>query len=489
MERLYKELENYGKSDFYPFHMPGHKRNQACMEGDFPIDRDITEIDGFDDLHHSEGILLEAQNALSRMYGTRKSFFSVNGSTAGLLTAISAAVKKGGQILVARNCHKAVYHAIYLRELIPTYIYPHSDNDLGINGAISVSRVERCLEENPEIEAVLITSPTYDGVVSDVQKIAETAHRHGVPLIVDEAHGAHFRFSEYFPVSAVDLGADVVIQSFHKTLPAMTQTAVLHLCSDRVSESLIHRFFGIYETSSPSYILMSSLDACVAKLEKDSHKMFAEFTDNLEAARETLGKCKYIRLIPTEENLKEAQEKREIFDYDRSKLLLSTKNSTLNGPKLSGILRKRYHIEVEMTTENYVLALAAVGDTKEGFQRLCKAVEEIDRLEAAKMESKSSSYKNSSYKSSSMKQMMSIAQAMDAPSQLCILEESVGKISAEFVYLYPPGIPIIVPGEQITGLFIRNVRRYMEQGLNLHGLCGENDEKINVVREQALEPV
>ena len=150
MRRLYKELENYGKSDFYPFHMPGHKRNKACIEGDFPIERDITEIDGFDDLHHSEGILLEAQNALSRMYGTRKSFFSVNGSTAGILTAISASVKKGGQILVARNCHKAVYHAIYLRELVPTYIYPQSDNDLGINGSISVSRVERYLEENSQ---------------------------------------------------------------------------------------------------------------------------------------------------------------------------------------------------------------------------------------------------------------------------------------------------------------------------------------------------
>ena len=230
MRRLYKELENYGKSDFYPFHMASDVYKRQCIEGDFPIERDITEIDGFDDLHHSEGILLEAQNALSRMYGTRKSFFSVNGSTAGILTAISASVKKGGQILVARNCHKAVYHAIYLRELVPTYIYPQSDNDLGINGSISVSRVERYLEENPKIEAVLITSPTYDGVVSDVRQIAEAVHKYGIPLIVDEAHGAHFRFSDYFPVSAADLGADVVIQSFHKTLPAMTQTlSLIHI--------------------------------------------------------------------------------------------------------------------------------------------------------------------------------------------------------------------------------------------------------------------
>ena len=212
--------------------MPGHKRNRASSADDFLFERDITEISGFDNLHHAEGILKEAQEYAAQIYGTKKCFFSVNGSTAALLAAVSASVNKGGKILVARNCHKAVYHAIYLRELVPTYIYPQSDNDLGINGSISVSRVERYLEENPKIEAVLITSPTYDGVVSDVRKIAETAHKHGIPLIVDEAHGAHFRFSDYFPVSAADLGADVVIQSFHKTLPAMTQTAVLHLCSD-----------------------------------------------------------------------------------------------------------------------------------------------------------------------------------------------------------------------------------------------------------------
>lgn len=184
--------------------------------------------------------------------------------------------------------------------------------------------MERCLEENPDIEAVLITSPTYDGVVSDVRRIADVAHSYGIPLIVDEAHGAHFRFSDYFPASAVDLGADVVIQSFHKTLPAMTQTAVLHLCSDRVSEKLICRFLGIYETSSPSYILMSSLDACVAKLEKDSGRMFDEFAENLETARKQLSNCEYIRLFqaPDEKSgEKDAQDRTEIFAYDRSKLI------------------------------------------------------------------------------------------------------------------------------------------------------------------------
>ena len=216
MERLYKKLESYGQSDYYPFHMPGHKRNRASSADDFLFERDITEISGFDNLHHAEGILKEAQEYAAQIYGTKKCFFSVNGSTAALLAAVSASVNKGGKILVARNCHKAVYHALYLRELQPVYIYPHEDQRLGINGGISPERVERYLEENTDVQALLLTSPTYDGVVSDIKTIAEVVHRHKIPLIVDEAHGAHFHYSKYFPVSAADLGADIVIQSFHK---------------------------------------------------------------------------------------------------------------------------------------------------------------------------------------------------------------------------------------------------------------------------------
>ena len=315
MERLYKKLESYGKSDYYPFHMPGHKRNKASSAGNFPFERDITEISGFDNLHHAEGILKEAQENAAQIYGTKKCFFSVNGSTAALLAAVSASVNKGGKILVARNCHKAVYHALYLRDLQPVYVYPHEDKRLGINGGISARSVERYLEENQDVQAVLLTSPTYDGVVSDIKEIAEVVHRHEIPLIVDEAHGAHFRFSEYFPVSAAELGADVVVQSFHKTLPSMTQTAVLHVCSDMVDVGKIKRFMGIYQTSSPSYILMASMDACMDKLQKDGKQMFREFTYNLEKARQRLSKCEKIKLI--EASMLQGT---GIYDYDRSKL-------------------------------------------------------------------------------------------------------------------------------------------------------------------------
>ena len=235
----------------------------------------------------------------------------------------------------------------------------------------------------------------------------------------------HTSVSEYFPESAVDLGADVVIQSFHKTLPARTQTAVLHLCSDRVRENLIKRFLGIYQTSSPSYILMSSLDACVDKKWKRTAKAFQEFTENLEAARERLSKCQCIHLVPSVEDTQIMLEEKRVFDYDRSKIIFEYYQQHHKWPELCRILREEFHLETEMTTENYVLAMAAVGRYKEGFTRLCQAVEEIDKREKKKISQKmkaeatlESEKKNR--KNTVLKQIMTISNAMDAPCQISL---------------------------------------------------------------------
>lgn len=483
MERLYRALEIYSQEDYYPFHMPGHKRNPDTVNTDLPFDRDITEIEGFDNLHHPEGILKKAQETAANVYGTKECYYSVNGSTAALLAAVSAAVPRKGQILVARNCHKAVYHALYLRNLIPTYVYPQMDQKWWINGGISPDKVERALAENPEIKAVLLTSPTYDGVVSDIEKIAEIVHRYEISLIVDEAHGAHFHFSNYFPTSAAELGADLVIQSFHKTLPSMTQTAVLHNCSDRVDSRLIRRFMGIYQSSSPSYILMASMDACMEKMSSDGNEMFREFTKILEKTRRRLSECKYIRLVSPEIGTA------GVFDYDRSKLLFSTRYASMTGSELAQILLEKYHIQVEMETEHYVLALAAVGDSEEGFERLCQAIEEIDQEETQKKKEKREAEEPKARRTAytSLSQFMSITEAMESESEIRKLEESVGRISAEFGYLYPPGIPLIVPGEQITGQFIRNMRIYMEEGLYLQGLEDYTNETIRVVAQNTTK--
>lgn len=225
MGELFDKLANYGNSGIYPFHMPGHKRQKTVDFNPYKID--ITEIEGFDNLHHAEGVLLEAQKKAEKLYGSEESHFLINGSTAGILSAVSACAKK--TVLIARNCHKAVYHAALIRNLDVYYVYPEIQEEFMLNGGINPADVERSLEEHPEIEAVVITSPTYDGIVSDVKRIAEIAHAYGKPLIVDEAHGAHFGFSKYFPENSVHLGADIVIHSLHKTLPSYTQTALIHI--------------------------------------------------------------------------------------------------------------------------------------------------------------------------------------------------------------------------------------------------------------------
>ena len=262
----------------------------------------------------------------------------------------------------------------------------------------------------------------------------------------------------------------------------MTQTAVLHNCSDRVDSRLIRRFMGIYQTSSPSYILMASIDACMDTMAAEGKQMFRDFTRILEQTRKRLSVCKYIRLVDP------VKGKNGVFDYDRSKLVFSTRASLLSGSDLYHILLDRYHIQMEMESENYALAIAAVGDREEGFERLCQAIEELDQEQADLIKAGIPAEENKKLDTRSMHfvltQMMSMADAMEAPAEKCPLEESIGRISAEFAYLYPPGIPLITPGEQITGQFIRNMRIYMDKGLYLQGLEDYTNKTILVVEQQ-----
>ena len=246
MERLYDKLKAYSESDFYAFHMPGHKRNKTLLGIELPYDLDITEIDGFDDLHHADGILKEEQERAARVFGAEESHFLVNGSTAGILRAVMGCTHRGDKILVARHCHKSIYHAIYMNGLVPRYVYPEFDISMHMNGEISKEDVAKALAAEPDIKAVVIVSPNYDGVVSDVKGIAEVAHSYRIPLIVDEAHGAHFHFSNYFPVSAADLGADLVIHSGTKFLGGHNDTLAGFLCS--ADEETAKKIRYIYKT-------------------------------------------------------------------------------------------------------------------------------------------------------------------------------------------------------------------------------------------------
>jgi arginine/lysine/ornithine decarboxylase len=299
MYDLLMQLKDYTSDDYVPLHMPGSKRNTELFSMGNPYGIDITEIDGFDNLHNAQGILKKGMIRAARLFGAEETLYLVNGSSAGIMAAICGATKKNDTVLVARNCHISVYNAIYLNELKPIYIYPQeiidkSGKSTGIYGKVSPQEIEKKLERNKEITAVVVTSPTYEGVVSDIEKIAQTVHRHNAVLIVDEAHGAHFPFSSAFPQTAVKCGADVVIQSIHKTLPAFTQTALLHLNGDRIDRERVKRYWNIYQTTSPSYILMAGIENCMTILENDGAKLFETYIERLRLLRENIESLKNI---------------------------------------------------------------------------------------------------------------------------------------------------------------------------------------------------
>ena len=477
---LYAKLQAYGRSDFYGFHMPGHKR-QMLYPFEDPFGIDITEIDGFDNLHHAEGILKEAQERAAMLYGSSETHFLVNGSTAGLLSAIAGCTTRGGKIIMARNCHKAVYHAAFLNDLEVIYWMPRMDPVNGVNCGLPVDNLKKLLKENPDTQAIVMTSPTYDGVVSNVDKVVEIVHKCGIPLIVDEAHGAHFGFDPRFPKNSVGKGADVVIHSLHKTLPSMTQTALIHLNGSLADREKIRRYLSIYQTSSPSYVLMSSIDSCIGLLARRKEELFDAFYHKLSVVRDQLSHMQKLHLFSKEDAVR-----RGGADLDPSKLLITTAGANVNGKELSSLLRDRYHLEMEMETSGYVLALTSIADTKEGFQRLTSALMEIDRQCVA--DGKYRDYAEAADTADEDAEManetaMTIWKADQYRKKSVLLEDSAGSVSGEFVYQYPPVIPLIAPGEIISNKAVELICRAKEQGINVQGMKDFTAESIEILDE------
>ena len=473
-QSLYGKLVHYKEEDIYPFHMPGHKRNPAFSAGFLPVEEDITEITDFDDLHRPEGLIKEAQERAAALYGSEEVFFSVNGSTGAILAAVSAAVPHGGKILAARNSHKSFYNAVYLRGLDPVYVFPETDPGTGISLSIGPSEVEEILEKDREIRAVFITSPTYDGIVSDIRSIAEAAHRHQVPLIVDEAHGAHLAFSDLFPDSAVREGADIVIHSIHKTLPSLTQTAVLHRCSDLVSREKIRRFMSIYQSSSPSYPLMASLDRAFCFLKEDGPEWLFAYGERLLRLREELSRSSYIPLIGFD-----AGEK--VFAFDRSKILLSAEHVKGGGAQLLRTFHAAYRLEMEMASPGYVIAMTSPADTEEGFARLLSSVRMMESTPVTEWAPGNDMPGNGSI--IRPEKILRPFEALEAEAETIPVSESTGRVSAEYMYLYPPGIPVIVPGEKIPPQFAGEMERYRRDGMNIAGLKDSTGRTIGCVKE------
>jgi arginine/lysine/ornithine decarboxylase len=393
---------------------------------------------------------------------------------------------------MARNCHKSVYHAAFLNGMETLYLYPELLEEYGISDGIRKEQLKELLLEIADqkgikkeelrkvVAAVVITSPTYDGICSDVKGITETAHACGIPVIVDQAHGAHFGFHPGFPENAVTLGADIVIHSVHKTLPAPTQTALLHCNGTIVNRELVRKFLGIYQTSSPSYVLMAGIELCMDILEREGRDRLEGLLRLRSRLIEKTGELKHIKIYPsmaeegTEYNGKDGE-----FVSGRQepgRLLCSVRGSNITGREFYHLLREKYHLQMEMYAGDYVIGILSMMDKEEGFERLAQALCETDRL--LERNEKLSLH----YQQRKPERACLLSDAFTAESEYIPLEEAAKRTAAEFVNLYPPGIPILVPGEKADKEILELIENYLRLGYSLQGIMGKAEDKGYFIR-------
>ena len=489
-ETLFSQLSTLAASDTAPLHMPGHKRN--CEGIDFLEELgakyDITEIEGFDDLHDPQGILMESMTRAAVLWRSEKSLFLVNGSTGGILAAIRACAKSGGgRLIMARNCHKSVYNAAQLCDLEPIYIPAPSVSGFGFCGSISPKLIERAVRDNPGTP-VIITSPTYEGVLSNISEISIICHLYGSPLIVDEAHGAHLDLSPHFTGGAVVAGADIAVQSVHKTLSGLTQSAILHLNSDLISAEEIRRELAVFQTSSPSYPIMASIDGSVQLIDERGGELFSAWKKRLNRFDRRVSGLRNLK-IPGHSEFFECQSGQksagylrmglgsgQVYGFDRSKIIISCEGTDTTGVGLLRLLRDRFNIQCEMAAGGHCIAMTGLLDRDEHVERLADAIaildDEIHRT-APRLPMSPPSIPP---------RRTSISAAVNEPVRSLSLRDARGAIAAEYVWVYPPGVPLVVPGEELTEELISSFIIQREAGVALKSSSGGMPRTIKAIK-------
>lgn len=507
---LLNKLSDLASSNIYPFHMPGHKRRLfpvSNLEDMYRID--ITEIDGFDNLHDAKDIILAEEQRAAKLYNADETHFLVNGTTAGILAAICGTVREGDRIYVARNCHKSVYNAIMLSGAQPVYIYPEQEAYFEINAGITARQVEDIIDSDTgrtKRSLCVITSPTYEGIVSDIEGIAKVCHEKGVQLLVDAAHGAHFGFTDFFPKSAVTLGADIVINSIHKTLPAPTGTALIHINKSCSSAVRVRQMLKVFQTSSPSYPLMAGMAGCIQYLTDNATKAFEDYSIQLDSFYAKADNFTNLSVLTKDKLSCEGS-----IDYDKGKIVVSDKSRTMTGKQLYDLILSKYNLQPEMAAGDYVLFMTSIADDAEGFSRLITALEEVDL-----MLSDGSSIQghkrnifvrfidkiitgkviNSIFKSDAIKESYVDSSPVKAQRIHTIndvfwndtiesvpIELSSGRVSASYVAPYPPGVPLVVPGELITEEIVDKILACINNDLNVNGIT--DSKEIEVLWEES----
>jgi lysine decarboxylase len=448
---LIKGLELYAKEKNTLFHMPGHKQMEELEEirylRDHLLHLDVTEVPGTDNMHYPEGIIRESLDLLSEAMGSKKSYYLVNGSTSGNYAMIMGLFNSGDSVIIQRNCHQSVYNAIGLSGIRPVFVQPALLPSFHIPSCVTLDAVRAAWEAHPEVKGVVLTSPSYFGIMPDIGKIALFCREKGIRLVVDEAHGAHLSFSDRLPGSALSHGAHASTCSFHKTLTSFTQSAVLNLGEGLTEEerARVEYYLRVFQSSSPSYILMASLEMARYVMEKRGEALLSELMENIEALKENLKDLPDIRFL-TDSDLEEGL-------MDPTRVTLST---PLDGNALSGVLRKDFHIQVEMTEGNCLVFLTTIMNSRKDFLHLEASLREI----FGKSSLTASAHEASGEASSPMAPLpepitlYSERETLFMGCEEVRLDDAAGRVSRERITPYPPGIPILLPGEVISRVLI-----------------------------------
>ena len=460
---LEKYFQHYNEKNLLPLHMPGHQRKTE-MGAALPYAYDYTEVEELDNLHAPEGILQEAMNRTAAYYGCSDCFYLVNGSSSGLQAGIFTLLEEGDEVVVARNCHRSVFYALSLRKAKIHFLLPEFWEDFSCFGSVSLKEVERLLREFPKSKALIFTSPSYEGVVSDVEGIARLCHENGLSLLVDEAHGAHFspKRGASFPESAISLGADLVVQSPHKTLCSLTQSAWILGNGERYSREKLSFYLSVFQTTSPSYPLMLSLEKATTLLETEGEALFSHWKEVMESFREKARTLSYFTFLWEKEEA--------CFAMDFSKIFLRALGipELRLGKDLAKLLREDYGIESEMHSGENLLLMTGPFISEEELDRLFLTLKDIERRfgEEKGKPLRSKLLSSALYQISVADNSLQISEGLKDGEELS-LYDGESRICLEYLSLYPPGIPLLFPGEKLTAEKIQGIEALEKEGIEL----------------------
>lgn len=459
------------------FHMPGHKNGKIFKSfnyknfRDYLTNIDTTEIIGTDNLHNAKEVIKQAQERASEVFKSEETFFLINGSTSGIYSMIMAATSPRDKIIIGRNCHQSVINITILADLVPVYLYPEMDIQQGIALGISPKEVERKLKEHPDAKAVVIPYPTYHGFASDLKTIAKIVHHHGKALLVDEAHGAHLGLSDELPMTALACGADAVVQSIHKTLPAFTQSSMLHVQGNRIDREKLKFMLRLHQSSSPSYILMASLDLATTIYQNHGRQLMQELLGHIEAFKEKMKAVEGVTVLG-----KERVGKDFIKAMDGTRLWVSMNENKISGYELENKLRTNFGIQMELSNIYGVLGITSIGNDREDFEGLYEALASLSK-EKGEEEIAGMPF----YSYSIPKRIFTPREALYREKKKVKIEESIGQVSGEYFIPYPPGIPILIPGEVIEEEMITYVKAMIKKGMEITGLKDQECKEIEVL--------